>query len=155
MEKIYCGVRSSAADSVLVCVGTPPQISFLCHGGRPPLGLRVTALHFDPATRAYAEQEVDLSRRRSFPEHPGKPRVLRKRWDIRAYSREFDWGRLTPGALQLAVATLSDFLGDAAVDVAIREHERFARVVVASLPTDNWVLPEREVNLCLSVDFVE
>jgi hypothetical protein len=156
MPIMYYGTRSGREPPPrFVCVGTPEQISFMRHGGRPPLGLRVVTLHCDPATGSSWEQQEDLSARRTFPNQPGKPRALRKRWDIRKSSREFDWGRLTPGALQLAVAILAEFLGEASIDEAIRQHEKFARSVIAKLPPEQWELSDREVNFCLSVEFIE
>lgn len=70
--------------------------------------------------------------------------LLRLRHDLARYADGFDWGNgLTPGALQLAVALLADATGDD--QEALRNHEYFAEMVLADLPTTKWAFQRNEV----------
>ena len=149
----YCGLRGQINDVRAVCVGTPWQRSFAMHGVVPAVPIRVINARKDPATGTYIEADAGLPEvPQKTPAEIGIVRLLRKRWDIRAYSREFDWGMESPGNLQLSVALLASYLGDNAIDEVIARHEAFARIVIQSLPRDQWTLTERQMSFYLNVD---
>ena|SRR5919106_3738273 len=72
----------------------------------------------------------------------GKP--LPMRLDLRNHSLTgFEWGYGGSGPAQLALATLTDCLGND--EKALRLHQRFKFRVVGNLPRDGWTLTEKEI----------
>ena len=155
MRKMYCGSRSKHGKPCYVYVGTPEQISLAIHGRVLPIPLRIKNLSVDPQTGAYVETEVPLPHSPKSPIEIGRPRVLRKRLDLRNYSDEFEWGQEGAGCLQLSIAILADFLGDGRVQDAIEKHERFARTVIRTLAWDHWTLSDRELGFLVSIEIIE
>lgn len=155
MRKMYCGSRSKHGRPCYICVGTPEQISLAIHGRVLPIPLRIKNLSIDPQTGAYVEREIPLPHSPKSPEEIGKPRILRKRLDLRNYSDEFEWGQEDAGCLQLSIAILADFLGDSRVQDAIEKHEQFARIVIRALPRDHWTLSDRELGFFVNIEIVE
>jgi hypothetical protein len=69
-------------------------------------------------------------------DHAG-PRQLPLAREVADLSAFFDWGRNSPGTAQLAVAILTDLIGD---DFARSHYVRFAREFLAGAPHQGWSL---------------
>lgn len=68
---------------------------------------------------------------------------LNPRFDLRTYSPSgFDWGYTGGGPAQLALALVSDVLGD---DAAKRWHRDFKDLVVASSAHNEWALSDDQI----------
>lgn len=72
-----------------------------------------------------------------------RPRLLQPRHDLHNHSSSFDWGADGPGAAQLALAILADYLGDG--DLALKLHEGFKVALIAALPHRAWALGDDAV----------
>jgi hypothetical protein len=70
------------------------------------------------------------------------PRALRLRHDLGHFSDFADWGRNTPGTIQLALAILADAAGD---KFAKEHYVRFAREFLAGAPRESWYLSAAKV----------
>src|ERR1700743_377654 len=61
----------------------------------------------------------------------------------------FEWGYAGSGPAQLALALLSDCLGEE--NAAVEWHHDFKAQVVANLPFPGWVLTEQEIHDTIAV----
>lgn len=74
-------------------------------------------------------------------------RRLDERYDLRRFTRGgFEWTYEGPEPRQLALALLTDHLGND--DAALRLHEPFMRTVVSNLEND-WTLTSQDIDAAL------
>lgn len=93
-------------------------------------------------TVAYVGLRIDEFNHVSRINDDGRALPLMRRLDLRRHAAEFNWGTNNSGAAQLAIAILSDALGDD--DTALDYYQHFKSTVLRRLGSA-WVLEVNDV----------
>jgi hypothetical protein len=88
------------------------------------------------------------------PKGTGIVRPLSPRHDLIKYSKRFDWGRLSNGCAQLALALLADAFNDD--ELALRHHDSFKlRQVALWTPDKPWSITKAAIKAMKLDDYAD
>ena len=154
----YCGRTLTSEESIRlgagpVCIAKArrsgaPRVSVGAAGLRPDFDQDSEGPHFneDRSRVAYRGRRGDGRTIVEATLDGGDPRPLPMRTDLWDYlSGGADWGRVCPGAAQLALAIAAHALGDGREEDAAWAHQGLQRSLVASWPSESWAVPAAAV----------